>query len=401
MIWVPGSPVVGGKQIFVAPSDLEELVVELTCAPTIRPSDVIVVQPHVAAHWAFARVVAEAEDLQATAAARPLDLKRINEHLGMFHADMHEVVVAVVILVNRLNQSDADGSITAAHHLQAIVAAKAVTPVMKASTSKLLNWIVELADLGIRPMSWPSIFEHNTPDPANKKWWKWPHTLSPALTRLSNRLSATFGTTPPTNVIKVKSWVDGLASAFDELTLDVARPESDCFRAASAFFAAAVDRLLRNGHPILALIAIHRAWEWFMCSRCADQNLLDFSWKKLRIRHDGKDCGFDSLRTESRRMGHTFAGVHTDLDTLNEWRNMLAYTHGLSAPPEMEVARLAATLVPAIRNSSNNYWRRLYSTFSANCPITTSALLDPDDMFHQGMKAASAVELDPATYGLT
>lgn len=152
--------------------------------------------------------------------------------------------------------------------------------------------------------------------------------------------------------------------------------------------------------PVLALIELHRTWEWLLCAQCALQGKLDYSTTPVQIYYSGKWVAFDALMEEVQRIQPTFLyGISGQLTRLNEIRNVLAYTHQIAAPMESELLRLYTDLSAALPQRTNARWRSLNAAFRTPFPVGIALLVDPDGTLRSGLRKASPAELDPATYG--
>ncbi|WP_372029193.1 hypothetical protein [Pseudomonas kurunegalensis] len=359
---------------------MEDAQLHLSCDEWPSVEQVVKVLPAGLAHVPIIDALVHLQNVRDACLEQVIDTPAFLSALGSLQAPVRDIVQATCELLNGLQRFDVNAVCTSGARLEVFGSSSTHLPGRSQRLLvKLAQFAQEFGRTSLHEWTLPAFFIHDDASPQYRNWWKQPSSLAGSFERTHARFPAILTGSVPDSLQKVRKWIGGFKEQATGLHLEPTstQTEADVFRQASAFMAMSADVHHANHSHILALICLHRAVEWLLAAKCADQNLLDFtSTTGVRMR-SGDLLSFDTLLTAFAQQGLTLNGMMNDLVKLNSWRNLFAYTHHMSCPRTTEAESLFRRIRVGLPTIANNQWKATVKVLSEPWPVSLEDMLDP------------------------
>ncbi|MGJ5998871.1 hypothetical protein ACSBR8_27000 [Pseudomonas aeruginosa] len=359
---------------------MDDAQLHLSCDDWPTVEFVVRVLPAGVAHVPFIDALVRLEEVRNACLDQVIDTPAFLSALAGLQAPVRDIVQATCELLNGLQRFDVNAVCASGARLEVFSTSTALLPERtKKLLVKLAQFAHEFGRTSLHEWTLPAFFIHDDALPKYRNWWKQPSSLASSFERTYARFSAILTGDVPASLQRIREWICGFKDQAAGLYLAPASSqiESDVFRQASAFMAVSADIHHANHSHILALICLHRAVEWLLAAKCADQNLLDFtSTTGVRMR-SGELLSFDALLTAFTQQGMTLNGMINDLGKLNSWRNLFAYTHHMSCPRMADARSIFTRIRSGLPGVANSSWKENVKTLSCPWPVSLEDMLDP------------------------
>lgn len=396
MLWTRGAPVTDAQIVYVRHSDMEDALLHLSCNDWPSVEQVVKVLPAGVAHVPIIDALVRLQSVRDACTEQVIDTPAFLSALGSLQAPVRDIVQATCELLNGLQRFDVNAVCTSGARLEVFGSSSTHLPGRSQRLLvKLAQFAHEFGRTSLHEWTLPAFFIHDDALPKYRNWWKQPSSLAGSFERTHERFAAILTGSVPDSLKKVREWIGGFREQATGLHLIPAstQTESDVFRQASAFMTVSADVHLANQSHILALICLHRAVEWLLAAKCADQNLLDFTSAAGVKMRSGELLGFDALLTAFAQQGMTLNGMMNDLVKLNSWRNLFAYTHHMSCPRTAEAETLYKRIRSGLPAIVNNQWKATVRVLSEPWPVSLEDMLDPAGVLRDTYSVHSADSL--------
>ncbi|WP_223497063.1 hypothetical protein [Pseudomonas sp. A-RE-26] len=384
------------QTLFVRPQHKEDLALELAYHPPEIWPRIIELLP-LAEQWpSVVEVLINLKELQV-ACASPTSGSEVAALLPLFDEALHTILIATTELVVCLKDMDASAVANASKRILKILQSTTLLPPRTiALYQKIVLFLEHLSEGCLRELTLPALFFHSTTNVNQKRWWQnAPSFKSTCSTALTN-FDAVVNGGPPDDIKLMRAWVDSLLLETAKLyQTQIGQSEASSFRAASAFFAVHADRFYLKGHTVMGLLALHRSAEWLLAAKCADQGLLDFSNSHgILISSSNSLISFSDMLDELTNAGIGLQGITNELRNLNKWRNVLAYTHHMSAPTDSIAQQIYNTVRPNLKHLANREWVESETVYNTPFPLKIEHLLDPNGDLRSSFNVISSKDLE-------
>lgn len=380
MLWTNGASVEDARIVYVKHDDMDDAQLYVSCGEWPNVELVVRVLPagytHVPLIDAFMRMQSINDCLKQS-----IDTPSFLVALGALQESVRDIVQSACELLIGLKRFDVNAVCASGARLEAY---STRTNVLPASSRRLLVKLAQFANefgrTALNEWTLPAFFTHDDALPKHRNWWKGDPSLADSFERTSQRFAAILTGNIPSSLEEVRAWIGAIKAQASGLHLAAtsSQTESDVFRQASAFMAASADVHHANENHILALLCLHRAAEWLLAAKCADQHLLDFtSLNGARMASGSKEwITFDTLLTALNSHSIALSGMENDLRKLNSWRNLFAYTHHMSSPKKSDATDLFTRIRSNLPNIANSKWRNTVQALSKPWPVSLEDMLD-------------------------
>ncbi|WP_152623972.1 hypothetical protein [Stutzerimonas stutzeri] len=383
MLWAQGAPVGDERIVYVKHSDMEEAALHISCGDWPTVERVVRVLPAGCAHLQAIDALVRLQSVDDACQQQSIDTPAFLGALIELQSPVRGIVQAACELLNALRRYDVNAVRSYGTQLGILCSATTTLP---RSTQRLLVKLAQFVDefgrTSLHEWTLPAFFLHEDTSAKNRSWWKKPSSLAESFDKAHQRFPAILTGSVPPSLLKIRTWIRALQEQAAELHLSnpSIQTESDVFRQASAFMTASADIHYANNSYVLALLALHRAAEWLLAAKCADQELLDFSsYDGVRMAvGEKKQVSFDVLLTSFINQGQTLNGMAADLAKLNTWRNLFAYTHHMSCPRSDDANILFSKVRGGLPSIANTKWKRAVEALSLPWPVSLEDMLDPN-----------------------
>lgn len=380
MLWTRGAPVTDARIVYVRHSDMEDAQLHVSCDDWPSVEHVVKVLPAGVAHVPIIDALVRLQSVRDACLEQVIDTPAFLSALETLQAPVRDIVQATCELLNGLQRFDVNAVCASGARLEVFGSSSTHLPGRSQRLLvKLAQFAHEFGRTSLYELTLPAFFIHDDASPKYRNWWKQPSSLADSFARTHARFPAILTGSVPDSLKKVREWIGGFKEQAAGLRLEPAstQTESDAFRQASAFMAVSADVHHANHNHILALICLHRAVEWLLAAKCADQNLLDFTSTTGVKMRSGDLLSFDALLTAFAQQGLTLNGMMNDLGKLNSWRNLFAYTHHMSCPRTAEADGLFKRIRSGLPAIANNQWKAAVNVLSEPWPVSLEDMLDP------------------------
>ncbi|MCL1501518.1 hypothetical protein [Xanthomonas nasturtii] len=260
-------------------------------------------------------------------------------------------------------------------------------------TPLLADWLIELAEQVVLPISQGVTSEQSAPSPASRNWWASNSTLiARCQTLRANLQLVVAGFVAMPVITKLDSWLSELLSALQGLTVVTGaqkQEQAKVFFVASAWFFACALRSMETGFASRALLYLHRSAEWLLMGKAVELDLIAFDIHGGRYKnpteygvHDTEKPGFSiHMRILLQFTSLRFCELEGLLFELNDWRNLHPLAHHMSTATMPVAEKLFYKIVNHLpRFASAEAWTTSLSSFAVTPTLDLSDLLDPDGM---------------------
>ena len=398
MLWISGTPIVGENIVYLKTDDMEEAGLHISCNEWPTVERVVKVLPSGYDHIHAIDALIKIKSIQAACTSQSIDSLSLIQALETIETPIREIIQAGCELMIGIRRFDVNAVCTAGDRLEILgCQAESLPKRSQKLLKKLAQFMSEFARTSLHEWSQPTYFVHHDTSFKNRRWWKNPSSLAINFQRTAERFLAIVNGVVPPKIKKIQTWVEEFEkqAAGLHLSPSSARNESDVFRQASAFLTVNADIHQANKSHILALLSLHRAVEWLLAARCADEKMLDFT-SHDGVRMDDKDnklIGFDILLTALVNRGIMLNGMIGSFVTLNAWRNMFAYTHHMSSPDTSDGVALFFKIRESLPDIANHEWKQSVRVLSTPWPISLEDILDPWGEIRDSFKIYDVAEL--------
>ena len=398
MLWTSGTPIAEESIVYLKHDDMEEAGLCISCNEWPSVERIVKVLPSGYAHIHAIDALVKIKNIQAACTSQSIDTSSFIEALETIEAPIRDIIQAGCELMIGIRRLDVNAVCNAGDRLVIIGCKTDALPKRSQKLlKKLAQFMSEFGRTSLHEWSQPAYFVHPDTSLRNRRWWKNPSSLAITLQRTTERFVAILNGVVPPKIKQIKTWIEEFESQADGLHLNPAstRNESDVFRQASAFLVVNADIHQANKSYILALLSLHRAVEWLLAAKCADEGLLDFtSHDGVRMNDsDNKLISFDLLLSALTNRGMTLNGMVPSFGSLNSWRNMFAYTHHMSSPQIGDAIDLFNKIRASLPHIANNEWKNSVKILSNPLPISLEDILDPCGEIRDSFKIYDAVAL--------
>lgn len=397
MLWTEGTSVDGARIVYVKHIDMDDASLHISCGNWPNVEQVVRVLPAGCAHVDVIDALVRLQGIK-DCVRQQIDTPGFLIAIGTLQASVRDIVQSACELVVGLRRFDVNAVCTSAARLEIF---SGMSNVLPASSQRLLVKLAQFASefgrTSLHEWSLPAFFIHDDALPKYRIWWKEPSSLASSLERSNQRFTAILNGGIPSSLQKVKDWIEAIKEEATDLHLEMTstRKESDVFRQASAFMTVSSDIHHANKNHVLALLFLHRAAEWLLAAKCADQNMLDFTSRSgARMATPNKEwIGFDALLSALANGGFSLNGMSSDLTKLNSWRNLFVYTHHMSCPRMVDAESLFVRIRSGLPNIANNKWKGAVKALSEPWPVELEDMLDPSGDLRSAFSVHSALSL--------
>ncbi len=397
MLWTEGTSVDGARIVYVKHSDMDDASLHISCGNWPNVEQVVRVLPAGCAHVDVIDALVRLQSIK-DCVRQQIDTPGFLAAVGALQESVRDIVQSACELLVGLRRFDINAVCTSASRLEFFCGMSNVLPI---SSQRLLikisQFVSEFGRTSLHEWSLPAFFIHDDALPKYRVWWKEPSSLANSLERSNQRFAAILNGGVPSSLQKVKDWIEAIKEEAKDLHLEVAstRKESDVFRQASAFMTVSSDVHYANKNYVLALLFLHRAAEWLLAAKCADQNMLDFTSRSgARMANPNKDwVGFDALHSALSNSGFSIGGISNDLIKLNSWRNLFVYTHHMSCPRSVDAESLFLRVRSGLDNIANSKWKGAVKVLGEPWPVELEDMLDPNGDLRSSFTVHSALSL--------
>ncbi|WP_447803906.1 hypothetical protein [Pseudomonas kilonensis] len=397
MLWTEGASVKDTRIVYVKHSDMDEATLNISCGNWPDVEQVVRVLP---AGCTYVAVIDALVRLQSIndCVRQQIDTPAFVAAIATLQASVRDIVQSACELLIGLRRFDVNAVCTSGERLEIFSGASNALP---ASSQRLLvkmaQFATEFGRTSLHEWTLPAFFVHDDALPKHRNWWKEPSSLAGSFERTNQRFAAILTGGIPASLQKVKTWIGTIEEEAAGLHLESTstQKESDVFRQASAFMTISADIHHANKNHVLALLCLHRATEWLLAAKCADQNMLDFTSRSgARMASGNKDwISFDALLTAFANGGLTLNGMMNDFVKLNSWRNLFAYTHHMSSPRPVDADSLFFRIRTGLPNIANGKWKNAVRVLSQPWPVALEDMLDPSGDLRTTFSVHSAASL--------
>jgi hypothetical protein len=382
VLWTTGATITDESIVYLKHDDMDEALLYISCNEWPTVEHVVKVLPSGYEHIHAIDALIKLKNVQSTCTFPFIDVPSFTRALATIETPVREIIQAGCDLMIGMRRFDVNAVCTAGDRLGILGSNTDALPLRSQKLlKKLALFMSEFGRTSLHEWTLPAFFVHEDTSPKNRRWWKKPSSLAFAFQRTTQRFSATLNGVVPPNLKQIHGWVQAFETQANGLHLDPAssRSESDVFRQASAFMTVGADIHQANQNYVLALLSLHRAVEWLLAAKCADEGILDFTSNDgVRMNDpDKKLISFDLLLTALTNRGIMLNGMVGSIATLNSWRNLLAYTHHMSSPSFSDAIDLFTKIRSTLPDIANNEWKQAVSTLSSPWPISIEDILDP------------------------
>lgn len=382
MLWTQGVSVVGARIVYVKHSDMDDVRLHLSYCEWPAVETVVRVLPAGYGHVPLIDALVRLQTVRDACLQQSIDMSAFLSALGDIQAPVRDVLQAACELLNGLRRFDVNAVCTSGARLEAFGGATLAFPSRSQRLLvKLAQFVCEFGRTSLHEWALPAFFTHDDAVPKNRVWWKDPSSLADSFQRTQQRFPAILTGAIPPSLQKVREWINAFREQAEGLHLasSSGQTESDVFRQASAFMAVSADIHHANQSHILSLLCLHRAVEWLLAAKCADQGMLNFTSLSGVRMGAGKNelISFDLLLTALTNQGMTLYGMVGDLLKLNSWRNLFAYTHHMSSPRASDAAILFSRIRSNLPHIANAKWNNTVRVLSEPWPVSLEDMLDP------------------------
>lgn len=259
-------------------------------------------------------------------------------------------------------------------------------------TAAIAAFLRSLATNLILPLEQGQVHTHDSPNLQNKAWWG---TLSPLFnicTEMMHELDKISKPAPgPVCLAELRTWIFKLRTQIELMHMSVGRKHAEVFVQASAWFTSCSIRQMEQAHTSLGLLFLHRAVDCLLMAKATDQGLLDFSRPggvyKLQYQSQVSNKP-PSLALNLDLLGGkiNFHQLESAFRELNEWRNLLPYTHHMSTPRDQAASNLCHRIhMKLTQFAGSTAWSTAVDTYCSEPPLTVGGLLDPDGVLQSCM----------------
>lgn len=105
-----------------------------------------------------------------------------------------------------------------------------------------------------------------------------------------------------------------------------------------------------------------------------------------KISGTGDLVSFSNLLATLKTFAVSLQGLEPAFRKLNDWRNLLAYTHHMSAPPDTVAKTIHSDISKGLPSIANREWLASKNVYQKPFPLTLEALLDPGSVLRAGFK---------------
>jgi hypothetical protein len=404
VLWIAGNPPPNRRIVFIGLQDKETAALHISCEEWPSVKQVVVVLPAAMPYLGIISVLASLEACEQACESIPFSAAALLESLDSVDESARAIAEALAALHLGLRRFDGPGVVDACASL---LDAQRRAPPLPTSTASSITMIAAFAENFGRGLlsewSQPGYFLHENHHPRNKNWWKTPPTLGASLFRASEQFRTTV-TGPYRDAFKeVRYWLISLREETLKLHFSASstysgmtpRSEGSVFRIASAFMAFSADLHKDGGRYVLALICLHRASEWMMAALCDDNNMLDYtSHDGFRLRTTGSAPGYAALQLGLLTADSTaLKGMNSKFSDLNSWRNLLVYTHHMSAPTAHDADILFSAVRSTLPALGGPEWRDCLAVLKKPFPLRIVDLIDPFQELRSGITISSSSDL--------
>lgn len=381
MLWTAGTSVDDSRIVYVRHSDMDDASLHISCGDWPDVEQVVRVLPAGCAYVDGIDALVRLQSIKAYV-RNEVDMHDFLLAINSLQASVRDLVQSACELLIGLRRFDVSAVCSSAARLEFFGGCSNSLPSSSQRlVLKVAQFTLEFGRTSLHEWTLPALFVHEDALPKRRNWWKDPSSLASSLEKTNQRFSAILTGGIPHSLQKIKDWIGAIKNEATDLHLEITSPrkESDVFRQASAFMTVSSDVHFKNENYVLALLFLHRAAEWLLAAKCADQSLLDFTSRSgARMATPGKEwVGFDNLHSSLRNNGFSLGGVSNDLMELNSWRNLFAYTHHLSCPRSSDAETLFKKVRGGLPGIANNRWKQAVEALSEPWPVELEDMLDP------------------------
>lgn len=305
-----------------------------------------------------------------------LDRARTRSLVVRVDVEFRSLVQAACDVISALHACRSEPLRQAAESLQ--VAAVALGPGRcNAQTVPWADYLQTFADEVISTFEQGTTYVHVAPTNAHKSWWRAPPEASQRCARAQSALFP-LSASPPTN--RVRTWLTALRTEFDAMHLSPGTSPAVAFERASAWYAGCAIRHYEQEHLGFALLFLHRAVEWMMMTKMAQAGYLDFTRPggEYKAAYQVNNVARPSF-SASMSLLSLSPGFMASFAALNDWRNLLPYTHHMSVAQQATARTLIGKVVDDLpRFAQSTSWVAAAKVFTTPLPLGLEDLLDPD-----------------------
>ncbi|MEA9589197.1 hypothetical protein VC279_19910 [Xanthomonas sp. WHRI 10064A] len=404
MLWTADSATPDRSTVLIGVEDKETAGLHISCKQWPLVERVVVVRPAARPYVALISLLACVTGCQQACEADPFKAPILFRSLEAVDPTVRAIADALAAMQIGLRRFD--GALVA-NASAALLDAQQRSPSIPASTAasfRMMAAFTENFGQGLlSEWSQPGFFVHDTHDSSNKNWWKNSPSLGSSIFRTSELFRTTVTGTHGEAFKEVRSWLDGLRGEVLKLHLGgnaaysggVIRSEGSAFRIASAFLTFSFDLHMDQGRYVLALMCLHRAAEWMMASLCDSNKMLVYTNKSgPRLRSSNESLTYSALLLELLAADSTaLKGKEKEFESLNSWRNLLVYTHHMSAPKPDDAKDLLSVVRSTLPALGGKDWRDCLTVLKRPFPVQIADLIDPFKELRSGFSVSTPEEL--------
>jgi len=404
VLWVAGNATPDRSVVLIDAQDRETAGLHISCREWPTVERVVLVRPAARPYVGLVSLLACLPDCQKACDRSPFEVDNLFKSLESVDPAIRSIADALAALQVGLRRLD--GQLVASASA-ALLDAQRRSPPMPPSTASSFRMMAAFTTHFGRDVlsewSQPGFFLHDSHHYSNRNWWKNKPSLGSSLFKVAQIFKDTVTGTHGEVFKPVRGWLEGMRSEVLKLHLGgsaaysggVARSEGSVFLTASAFLAFSADQHMAQGRYVLALLCLHRASEWMMAALCDSHAMLDYTSKSgPRIRSSGKPLSYAELLTELITFDSAaLNGKNVEFDSLNAWRNLLVYTHHMSAPKPDAAKQLFAVVRSTLPSLGGGEWRDCMATLEVPFPVLIADLIDPFEELRSGFSVTTPDEL--------
>lgn len=404
MLWIAGNGSPNCTTVLIGAEDKETAGLHISCNEWPLVERVVILLPAARTNAALIGLLACVAECQQACESSPFKAPSLFQSLESVDPAVRAIADALAALQIGLRRFDA-ALVTNAS--AALLDAQQRTPSIPAATAASLRMMAAFTEnFGqnlLSQWSQPGYFVHESHDSRNKNWWKNSPELGASIFKASELFRTTV-TGPHGEAFKaVRSWLEALRAEVLKLHLGgsaaysggVIRSEGSAFLIASAFLTFSADLHMEQGRYVLGLIFLHRASEWMMASLCDSKNMLSYTYRDgPRLHSSGESLTYSALLIELLTVDSTaLKGKEEAFKSLNAWRNLLVYTHHMSAPRPEDAKHLFSVVRSTLPALGGEEWRGCLDVLRQPFPVKIVDLIDPFEELRSGFSITTPQEL--------
>lgn len=259
-------------------------------------------------------------------------------------------------------------------------------------TTSLAIYLQAVGEELIQPMEQGLLYCHEDNNAHRRDWWHTQPYLSQVCIELQRKVQIIGAPEPPLVVQKMNDWLKAVGIQIDRMSLTKAGEHHVVFETASAWFTAAGLRHIERAHAGWGLLFLHRAVEWLLMAKSAEMGFIDFTkvGGRYKINHVAKGAKPSFNNHLTALAGYVnFFELEELFKEINQWRNLLPYTHHMTVAPDDKAYFLLSKIVEGLpKFASSTHWSNAVKTFAKAPPINLEDLVDPDGLLRSSITMA-------------